>query len=97
MIRHAKDRLKVQKLGGINDHNVDQYVRVLVATNLNKIMDLLLHPLVWVFSVTRDGNMHHSNLFFNMRIRICVDSVMSNLHLVAIPMFKGHTIRNFST
>jgi hypothetical protein len=46
VIRHAKDRLKMQKLGGINDHNVGQYVRALVATNLNKIADLLLHPSV---------------------------------------------------
>jgi hypothetical protein len=45
-IRHAKDHLKVQKLSGINNHNVGQYIRTLVATNLNKIIDLLLHPLV---------------------------------------------------
>ncbi len=45
-IFHTKDCLKVQKLGGINDHNVGQYVHVLVTTNLNKIVDLLLHPLV---------------------------------------------------
>jgi hypothetical protein len=25
-IRHAKDCLKMKKLGGINDHNVGQYV-----------------------------------------------------------------------
>ncbi len=36
----------MQKLGGINDHNVGQYVLVLVATNLNKIADLLLHPSI---------------------------------------------------
>jgi hypothetical protein len=45
-IFHAKDCLKMQKLGGINDHNVGQYVLVLVATNLNKIADLLLHPSI---------------------------------------------------
>jgi hypothetical protein len=33
-IRHAKDHLKVQKLSGINNHNVGQYIRALVATNL---------------------------------------------------------------
>ncbi|CAK9879852.1 unnamed protein product [Sphagnum jensenii] len=33
-IHHAKDRLKVQKLGGINNHNVGRYIRALVATNL---------------------------------------------------------------
>ncbi len=43
-IRHAKDCLKVQKLGKMNDHNVDQYA--LVTTNLNKIAELLLHSLV---------------------------------------------------
>jgi hypothetical protein len=32
-IRHAKDCLKVQKLSGINNHNVGQYIRALVATN----------------------------------------------------------------
>ncbi len=46
MICHAKDCIKVQKLGGINNHNVGQYVCTLVATNLNKIADMLLHPLV---------------------------------------------------
>ncbi len=43
IIYDAKDRLKVQKLGGINNHNVGQYIHALVATNLNKIADLLLH------------------------------------------------------
>ncbi len=93
-IRHAKDRLKMQKLGGINDHNVGQYVRALVATNLNKIADLLLHPSVRAFSIVGDGSMHRNNLFFEMRICICVNNILSNLHLVAIPMFERHTAEN---
>ncbi len=40
MICHAKDRLKLQKLGGINNHYVSHYVYTLVTTNLNKIVDL---------------------------------------------------------
>ncbi len=91
VLRHAKDRLKVQKLGGINDHNVGQYVYALVATNLNKIVDLLLHPSVWAFSIAEDGNTHRSSSFFDMHIRICVKS---NLHLIAIPMFKRHNAEN---
>jgi len=71
-IRHAKDRLKMQKLGGINDHNVGQYVRALVATNLTKIANLLLHPSVWAFSIAGDGSTHRNSSFFDMRIRICV-------------------------
>ncbi len=29
-----------------------------------------------------------------MRIRICVNGILSNLHLVAIPMFERHTAEN---
>ncbi|CAK9860155.1 unnamed protein product [Sphagnum jensenii] len=92
VIRHAKDHLKVPKLGDINYHNVGQYIRALVATNLNKITDMLLHSSIWAFSVVEDGNTHHSNSFFEMRI--CVNGVLSNLHLVAIPMSKRHTFEN---
>jgi len=92
VICHTKDRLKMKKLGGINNHNVGQYDRNLVATNLNKIVDLLLHPSVWAFSVAKDGSTHRSNLFFV--IRICINGVLSNLHLVAIQMFEQHTAKN---
>jgi hypothetical protein len=84
----------MQKLGGINDHNVGQYVRALVATNLTKIADLLLHPSVWAFSIAGDGSTHRNSSFFDMRIRICVNGILSNLHLVAIPMFERHTAEN---
>ncbi len=93
-IRHAKDRLKMKKLGGINDHNVGQYVRALVATNLNKIADLLLHPSIWAFSIAGDGSTHRNSSFFDMHICICVNGILSNLHLVAIPMFVWHTAEN---
>jgi hypothetical protein len=79
-------------LGGINNHNVGQYGRNLVATNLNKIVDLLLHPSVWVFLVARDGSTHRSNSFFI--IHICINDVLSNLHLVVIQMFEQHTAKN---
>ncbi len=84
----------MQKLGGINDHNVSEYVRALVATNLNKIADLLLHSSAWVFLVAEDGNTHCSNSFFNMRICIYVGGALSNLHLVAILMFERHIAKN---
>jgi hypothetical protein len=82
----------MKKLGGINNHNVGQYGRNLVASNLNKIINLLLHPSIWAFSVIRDGSMHHSNSFFI--ICICINDVLSNLHLVAIQMFEQHIAKN---
>jgi hypothetical protein len=94
VIHHTKDCFKVQKLGDINDHNVSHYICVLLATNLNKIMDLLLHPSVLAFLIVKDGSTHRSSSFFNVCICICVDNVLSNLHLVAIPMFEQHTVEN---
>jgi hypothetical protein len=81
-------------LGGINDHNVDQYVRILVATNLNNITDLLLHLSIWAFLITRDGSTHCNNSFFDMHIRISINDILSNLHLIAILMFEGHIAEN---
>lgn len=94
VIHHAKHRLKAQKLRCINDHNVSQYVRDLVTTNLNKIIDLLLHPSVWAFLVIGDGSIHRSSSFFDMCICMCVGDVLSNLHLVTIPMFERHIAEN---
>jgi hypothetical protein len=45
-IQHAKDRTKKSKLSGINDLIVGQYVRVLVATNLQMIADMLDDDMV---------------------------------------------------
>jgi hypothetical protein len=61
---------------------------------LNKITDLLLHISIWAFSIVGDGNTHRSSSFFDMHINICVSGILSNLHLVAIPMFEWHTAKN---
>jgi hypothetical protein len=56
------------KLGSINYHNVGQFIRALVATNLNKITNMLLHSSIWAFLVVKDGNTHRTSSFFEMRI-----------------------------
>jgi hypothetical protein len=53
-IQHAKDRMKMSKLSGINDLIVGQYVRVLVVTNLQMIADMLDDDIVWAFSLAGD-------------------------------------------
>jgi hypothetical protein len=93
-IRHDKDCFKVQKLGDINDHNVGQYVHVLVATKLNKIANLLLRLLIWAFFIVGDGSTHCTNSLFDMCIGIYISDILFNLHLAAIPMFKWHTVEN---
>jgi hypothetical protein len=49
---------------------------------------------IWAFLVVEDGNMHRSNSWFDMHICIWVGGILSNLHLVAIPMFERHTTKN---
>jgi len=93
-IQHAKDRTKTSKLSGINDLIVGQYVRVLVATNLQVIADMLDDDTVWAMSLAGDGSAHRGQSFFDLRMRICFRGRLLNLHLVAIPMFDRHTALN---
>jgi hypothetical protein len=53
-----------------------------------------LHLYVSAFLVIEDGSMHRSNSFFDMRIYVCEGSILSNLHLVTIPMFEQHIAEN---
>jgi hypothetical protein len=45
-------------LSGINNLIVGQYVRVLVATNLQMIADMLDDDMLWAFSLAGDGSTH---------------------------------------
>jgi hypothetical protein len=77
-IQHAKDRTKMSKLSSINGMIVGQYV----------------DDMVWAFSLAGDGSTHRGQLFFDLRMRICLKGKLLNLHLVAIPMFDRHTALN---
>jgi hypothetical protein len=89
-IQHAKDRMKMSKLSGINDLIVGQYFRVLVATNLQMIADMLDEDIVWDFSLAGDGSTHRGQSSFDLRMRICLKVRLLNLHLVAFHMFNRH-------
>ena len=93
-IEHAKVRTKTAKLSGCNDHMIGQYVRVLVAVCLQKFSTILARPDVWAFSIAFDGSTHRGTSFSDVRLRVCVDGVLQNFHLVALPMFERHTSNN---
>ncbi|CAK4110205.1 unnamed protein product [Aphanomyces euteiches] len=94
-IEHAKVRTKTAKLCGCNDHMIGQYVRVLVAVCLQKFSTILARPDVWAFSIAFDGSTHRGTSFFDVRLRVCVDGVLQNFHLVALPMFERYTSNNY--
>ena len=90
-IEHAKRCTSSAKLAGINDLMVGQFVRSIVAFNLQRISGLMGDHSVWAFSFAGDGSTHRGQSFFDMRLRFCHRGVLANIHLVAIPMFDRHT------
>ena len=89
-------RTKNPKLVGLNDHMVSQFVRVLVGANLQTISNILSGREVFAFSIAGDDSAHYyETSFFDIRIRVGVDGVLYNLHLVVVPFFAGrHTAAN---
>ena len=65
---------------------VGQFVRSIVAFNLQRISVLMGDHSVWAFSFAGDGSTYHDQSFFDMRVRF-----LANIHLVAILMFHRHT------
>lgn len=86
--------LNQAKLTGINDTMVGQYVRVLVGAAIQNIGQVLRRDDVWAFALSFDGSTHRGTTFFDVRVRVVVDGVLHNLHLVAMPHFGRHTANN---
>jgi len=81
---------------GLNDHIVNQYVRVGVAINLQRISDILSFPRVWSFTFTIDSSTHWSVSYFDIRIHICPNGSLENLHLIAVPFYDRHIAENIA-
>jgi len=93
-IEQTKNTCKIAKLGGLNDTIVGQYVRILVAQALQVISNIMASDDVWAFALSFDGSQHRGTTFFDVRIRVGVNSVLYNLHLIAMPHFDHHTAAN---
>jgi len=71
------------KLVGLNDHIISKYVRVGVAINLQRISDILNSPRVWLFALAANSSTHRFVSYFNIRICVCPNGSLENLHLIA--------------
>ncbi|CAK9202398.1 unnamed protein product [Sphagnum troendelagicum] len=91
IIKHTRDVMSIEKLSGVSDHLVGQYVPVLVGVIMTKIGILLSSDDMWAFSITFDGSTHRGTVFFDVRIRISVKGILYNFHLIAMPHFGRHT------
>jgi hypothetical protein len=79
---------------GLNDHIVSEYVHVGVAINLQHVSDILSSPRVWSFTLAADSSTHRSVLYLDIRIRVCPNGSLENLHLIAVPFYDRHTTEN---
>jgi hypothetical protein len=93
-IQFERDHTKTAKLTSMNDLVVGQYVRVLFASSLQNISDMMDDESVWAISLAFDSNTHREQAFFDLRVRMCFQGVLFNLHLMAIPMCERHTAMN---
>jgi len=93
-IEQTKNTCKIAKLDGLNDTIVEQYMRILVGHTLQVISNILASDDVWAFAISFDGSQHRGTTFFNVRIRVGVNGVLHNLHLIAMPHFDRHTTAN---
>ena len=94
VIEQHRIRTKNPMLKGLNDHMVSQFVRVVVGSNLQTISHILCRRQVFAFSIAGDGSTHFESSFFDIRIRVGVNGVLHNIHLVIVPFYGRHTAAN---
>jgi hypothetical protein len=97
VIDKHKEAFGNAKLVGLNDHIVSQYVRVGVTINLRRISDILSSPRVWSFAFAINSSTHRFVLYFDIRICVCPNGSLENLHLITMPFYDRHTAKNITT
>ncbi len=68
-----------------------------VAINLQRISDILSFLCVWLFALIADSSMHQSVSYLDIRICVCPNGSLENLHLIAMPFYDRHTTENIAT
>jgi hypothetical protein len=58
------------------------------------ISKILSQPHVFAFSIASDSSTHYESSYFDIRIRVGINGVLHNLHLVIVPFYGHHTTVN---
>ena len=78
----------------MTDALVSGYIRILVAVAMQHLSNLMAKSSMWAFSFAYDMSTHICISFMDQRLRLAVNGLLVNLHLLAIPMFYRHTAVN---
>jgi hypothetical protein len=95
VITQHRNLCKNSKLVGLNDHMVGKFVRVLFAVALQSMSTIMNQKHVWTFSLAADASAHMGVSLLDQRIRICIEGVLYNLHMVLVPFFERHLTINY--
>jgi hypothetical protein len=92
LLTQIKDEAALGYLTGVSDVRVSQFVRVVVAANLQRISEIL--DKTWAFSIAVDAGHTAGTSYFDVRIRFCRDITVHNLHFLALPVRDRKTAQN---
>lgn len=67
------------------------YVQAVTAYNLQHTRVLMSDKRCWAYIVAMDSATNRGDWFVDVRVRICVDSKVENIHLLAVPLTESHT------
>ena len=85
----TKEELSHGQIGSVNKKKVIDYVRIVLATSLQGIKDLLCKS--WCYSVAFDGASYIHTSYLDIRVRVFHAHDVQNIHVIALPMFNRHT------
>ncbi|KAI9917018.1 hypothetical protein PsorP6_016785 [Peronosclerospora sorghi] len=94
IITATKERTGLASIGCVNEASVCRYARFICALCLQKIAEMLMAPNVWAFSIALDMYTQQRVSYLDIRIRLCWQGTILNLHLVSVPVFERHNSEN---
>jgi hypothetical protein len=94
LITSTKEATGLGIIGCLNVEKVIQVVRLVCASNLQTISNVLNRA--WAFSVAIDAGTKSSVPYLDVRARFSVARKMFNVHVGAIPMYERHTGANMA-
>ena len=90
VMQNTKERSVLASIGTCSNSTFSKYARISCMISLHKVYNLLEEA--WTFLVALEMSTHMSTFYLDIRIRLNLNKHgILNLHLIAIPVYKGHT------
>jgi hypothetical protein len=88
-IATVREELSLGFLSGCNDKMVSQFVRIAAGACLQKIREILSNT--WAFSVAFDSATVDATSYFDVRVRVAIETTIHCFHCFCLPLYGSHT------